>query len=408
MSEWENFQKDVLDVLEQYKGYFDFFERIGNLGEHKRPDCLAKVARENKKEVWIIDVKNKKGISEEDKNRMKNYSQSINRNLVDVGLSLKEAEKYEFRKIIITPHKESEIQKYEVVSSNELHQFLQKELIYSNSEKVARDLAKMLRKKQLSQKEARLIYRSVQPFKHRIESLNKELEDVEQSFGFLNVEQLHSSSDKLPVDVKITHKNHSDKLFLLDIPYREKDLDQLENKVEQLKNLVSDNYNQVYYGLINDFETENMGDYSVHPENLKDEISDKFGIFSYSELEDLFKPKFETKTEYHSNRIVCKGEIDRKFVLEIENVKDSEFVLKIHLNPDIIQKVKNHNINSRSKLFEFRENFLYQELSTTEDGKLNVNGVKMDKSEYYEKIRSNFQVPVNRSLMSKQVSKRKR
>ncbi|MFQ3275619.1 MAG: hypothetical protein ACI9LV_001009, partial [Candidatus Nanohaloarchaea archaeon] len=44
MSEWEVFQRDVLDVLRQYEGYFDYFERVGSLSDDSRPDCFGRIS----------------------------------------------------------------------------------------------------------------------------------------------------------------------------------------------------------------------------------------------------------------------------------------------------------------------------------------------------------------------------
>jgi len=36
---------------------FDFFERVGSLSDDSRPDCFARISREDKKEIWVIDAK---------------------------------------------------------------------------------------------------------------------------------------------------------------------------------------------------------------------------------------------------------------------------------------------------------------------------------------------------------------
>ena len=62
MKDWKVFQQDVLDVLRQYEGYLDFFERVGSLSDRSRPDSVARVSREDKKEVWVLDAKNKDSV----------------------------------------------------------------------------------------------------------------------------------------------------------------------------------------------------------------------------------------------------------------------------------------------------------------------------------------------------------
>ena len=75
--DWKVFQTDVLDLLRQYEGFFDSFERVGSLSDNSRPDAFARITREEKKEVWVLDAKNKGEISEEDEERMQKYIDQI-------------------------------------------------------------------------------------------------------------------------------------------------------------------------------------------------------------------------------------------------------------------------------------------------------------------------------------------
>jgi hypothetical protein len=168
VSEWDVFQTDVLDVLRQYEGFFDFFERVGSLSDNSRPDAFARVTREEKKEVWVLDAKNKDRIDDEDEKRMQKYADQIARSPVDVGLEVSELSDHDIRAVFITSGNASS--EFETVKFSGLHQFLQKELIYTDTDKIVRDVAKMVERRELSQSQARLLNESLRPFRRRPEA----------------------------------------------------------------------------------------------------------------------------------------------------------------------------------------------------------------------------------------------
>jgi len=56
-------------------------------------------------------------------------------------------------------------------------------------DKVVRDVSKMVERKQLSQSQARLLFRSLKPFEQRIEYATDALEDLEEKFQGLEVKK---------------------------------------------------------------------------------------------------------------------------------------------------------------------------------------------------------------------------
>ena len=155
MAEWDAFQADTLDILRQYDGHFDFFERVGSI-EDSRPDCLCRVTREDKKEIWIVDAKNKESIGSEDRKRLEKYRSKIKSNPVEVGLDYSEISDHTIR-IITVMNDNTDKSELETVKISSLHQFLQRELIYTDTSRVVRDISKMMKKGELSQNEARIL-----------------------------------------------------------------------------------------------------------------------------------------------------------------------------------------------------------------------------------------------------------
>ncbi|MFB6147386.1 MAG: hypothetical protein ABEJ66_00730 [Candidatus Nanohaloarchaea archaeon] len=120
---WEVFQRDVLDALRQYEGYFDFFERVGSLSD-SRPDCFARLTREGKKEIWIVDAKGKEEVEQDDLDRMEKYVEMVRSNPIDVGLELSELAEHDIRGVFVTQG-EGRVEDYEQVPFSRFHQFLQ-------------------------------------------------------------------------------------------------------------------------------------------------------------------------------------------------------------------------------------------------------------------------------------------
>jgi len=140
---------------------------------------------------------------------MEKYLNMLKSNPIDIGLEMTELSDYTFRGIFVTSSSSTELDDFETVSFNAFHQFLQSELVYTDTDKVVRDVSKMVERKQLSQSQARLLFRSLKPFEQRIEYATDALEDLEEKFQGLEVKRppISQFDFDLPVDAVVTHSS---------------------------------------------------------------------------------------------------------------------------------------------------------------------------------------------------------
>jgi hypothetical protein len=296
MTDWNVFQQDVLDVMKQYKGVVDCCERVGSLSDDSRPDCVARVSRENKKEIWIIDAKNKPGVNTDDIDRMNKYVRMVESNPIDIGLELSELADHSVRGIFVTSQADSGPENYEQVAFSSLHQFLQRELVYTDTDKVVRDVSKMVERKQLSQSQARLLFRSLKPFEERIEYATDALEDLEEKFQGLEVKRppLSQFDFDLPVDAVVTHSSR-DMAFLFDIPYSWDAVKEVDEKVEEVKSRLNDMDKEVFYAAINTFKPYDS-EFVMPPAEVEHEILEPAGLAPVAKIVAFFTPKVRTET----------------------------------------------------------------------------------------------------------------
>jgi len=401
MKDWDVFQRDVLDVLRQYEGFFDFFERVGSLSDDSRPDCFARVTRENKKEIWVIDAKNKPEIDSEDKERMEKYISMLKSNPIDAGLELGELSEYRFRGIFVTPRKEPETTEYESIKFKAFHQFLQKELVYTDTDKVVRDLSKMIERKQLSQSQARLLFNSVKPYEQRLDQALNVLEDLETEYIGLEVKNppLSSYDIEIPVDAVVTHKGR-DKAFLFDTPYSWEAVKNVDNKVEEVKKRLENLDKQVFYASINTFQ-EYSSEYVLQPEEVEKEIMKTAGIISPDRIAELFTPKVKTEKEYTDNGIIIKDTHGFGYRLEVRSANDIEHTVKAIMPEKSASKMKEAMINSRKEFGRIEGNLFKHSVSITEDFQVSYNGINESFNAYKDSVNSLYSKSVNPELSKK-------
>ncbi|MFB6180607.1 MAG: hypothetical protein ABEJ93_01900 [Candidatus Nanohalobium sp.] len=401
--DWKVFQQDVLDVLRQYRGYFDFFERVGSLSDDSRPDSFARISREGKKEVWVLDAKNKDEISEEDENRMKKYLEMVKSNPIDVGLQMTELSDYKVRGIFVTPRERPETG-FEAVKFSELHQFLQKELIYNNTSKLVRDLAKMAERKQLSQNQARLLFRSLKPFEDRLDQAMEKLEELEEKYVGLKLRKppLESFDFKVPVDAVLVHEDR-DKAFLIDIPYSEDEFEGIEEKVDEVKDRMSGIDREVYYAALDTFEGHNS-EYVHSLEDIESEIQRTAGIVSPEEIADLFTPKVSTKKFYEEDYIEVRDTEGLGFRLRVQTFNDFEHRIEIQLPEEATSRLKDRLMNSRKEFGAVEKGVVQQELEITEGLELEIEDEQKTWKEYRSDVKSLYSPAVN-PVLSKKITK---
>lgn len=399
-NDWKVFQQDVLDVLRQYEGYFDFFERVGSLSDDSRPDSFARITRDQKKEIWVLDAKNKAEINEDDEQRMGKYLDMAKSNPIDVGLQMSELSEYEIRGIFVTPQGRPETD-YETVKFSELHQFLQKELIYTDTRKVVRDLAKMAERKQLSQNQARLLFRSLKPFEDRLDEAMEKLEELEEKYVGLELRKppLSSFDFKVPVDAVLVHKER-EKAFLIDIPYSEDEFDGIEEKVGEVKDRMSGIDKEVYYAALDTFDGHDS-EFVHELREIEEEIKRTAGIVSPEELADLFTPKVSTEKSYEDDYIEVRDSEGLGFRLRIQSFDDVSHKVEILLPEEASSRIKDRMMNSRKEFGTVEEGLLQQEVEVTEQLEINLSGQEKELSEYRSDVKSLYHSAVNPVLSNK-------
>lgn len=401
MSDWEVFQRDVLDVLRQYEGFFDFFERVGSLSDDSRPDCFARISREDKKEIWVIDAKNKPEFNDGDIERMEKYVEMLKSNPIDVSLEMTELSEYSFRGIFVTSSKSTELEDFETVNFNAFHQFLQRELVYTDTDKVVRDVSKMVERKQLSQSQARLLFRSLKPFEERIDYATDALEDLEDKFQGLEVKRppISQFDFNLPVDAVVTHSSR-EMAFLFDIPYSWEAVKEVDEKVEEVKSRLNDMDKEVFYAAINTFKTYES-EFVMPPEEVEQEIMQTAGLVPVKKIVEIFTPKVRTKTVKKENSIVVKDTHGFGFRLEVRSNDDITHKIKASIPEEGISRMKETMMNSRTDFGNLSKNEFSQKITVTSDLEVEHDGSTESLEAYRDSVKSIFQSSVNPVLSKK-------
>lgn len=394
--DWKVFQTDVLDLLRQYEGFFDSFERVGSLSDNSRPDAFARITREEKKEVWVLDAKNKGEIGEEDEKRMQKYIDQVARNPTDVGLELSELSDHQLRGIFITSERASS--EYEVIGFKRLHQFLQKQLIYTDTDKIVRDVAKMVERKELSQSQARLLNRSLKPFRNRLEKVQSDLKMLEKEFVGLKLytPPFGSLDFSPPSDAVLMHKEREG-VFLIDIPYSPQEAEKAEERARQIEDRIEE---KAYYVSIHSFDVDS--EFACPPEKFKEKLTQVLGILSPEAVAEMFKPKFEVEKTYEDGYIVLKS--DRLgFHLRVASENDIDHRIEAALSSEAVSRMKERCTNSRTEFGVFEGDKWSQSITVKEDLSIEHTGVESLES-YRQSVKNIFHSSVN-PVYSKKVAK---
>lgn len=392
---WDVFQRDVLDTIRQYEGYFDFFERVGALSERSRPDCFARITREGKKEIWILDMKNKAETDADDEKRMEKYMEMIESDPVDVGLDYSEIAEHEVRKIIVTP--EPADSKYENVALPELHQFLQRELVYTDTDKVVRDVAKLMKKGQLSQEQARLLYRSVEPYQNGLNQLKTVLNQMEERYTGVETDFSNDFAERygVAVDAVLKHESRS-KTFLIDVPYNEEAVPELEQKIEAVRDRIERIEGEVFYAAVNRFKTTESP-FIYQPDEFESEFQRDAGVISPFQIAELFEPKIPVETTSKDN-VVIKENMDTGFRLEVNSSDDVEHKIKVKMPDEAVKRLKDTRMNARKQLGEIKGSSFNLELEVDEDMEVHHSGVSETFNSFKSSVENVFCSGVNAEL----------
>ncbi len=393
MKDWKVFQQDVLDVLRQYEGYFDFFERVGSLSDRSRPDSVARISREDKKEIWILDAKNKDEVDEEDLERMNQYIKSLKRKPLDVGLEEAEISSYEFRPVFVLSDRSQVDMDADLVPFSALHQFLQRELVYTDTSRAVREIAKMAERRQLSHGQIRLLAQSLKPYEDRVQTVVDDLKKLETDYSSLELEKPFEEGEA-PVDVVVRHKPSGQKFFF-DIPYSREELDRIDDRVEDLKEVV-DSDASVYYAAVNTFE-EVESDFIIRKEKLEREINETLGILSVEKVADVFEPKVKCTRSYGDGFIEIKPVDSDEMVLKVNTEDDRSFRVEALLSDEIISRLKERKLNSGNSFGRIEDNRFIHEFEVNEDlriehdsGEETLSSYKRNVADFYHSVISSF------------------
>lgn len=399
-SDWMVFQQDVLDVLRQYEGFFNHSERVGSLSDDSRPDFVARIDREDKKEVWIVDAKSKPEVNDEDRKRMKKYLEMLESNPIDLGLEISEISGYRFRGIFVTSSGDLELEKFEQTRFSALHQFLQKELVYTDTEKVVRDVAKMMERKQLSQSQARLLFRSLKPFENSREKALNQLEELETKYVGLKLKKAPFDGKDLPVEAMLVHEPR-DKIFLIDIPYSKEALKEVTDKVEEVKNTLEDSGKEVFFAALDTFNTENSPKHVYGLDEIEEEITETAGIISPVEVAELFTPKISTRKKWQDGFVDIHDTHELDFRARVSTQNDVKHRVEVQLEEKALESIRERKLNARKDFGQIQEGKFLLEFEINEDMEVVFGDSTESLKNFRDTIRSVYQSAVNPVLSRK-------
>ncbi len=397
---WMVFQRDVLDVLRQYRGYFDFTERIGSLKDSSRPDFVARTDRQNKKEVWVVDAKSKRKVSEDDRERMRKYVEMLKSNPIDLGLEISELSEYKFRGIFITKSREADNDVFESVSFSCLHQFLQNELVYTDTDSVVRDVAKMMQRKQLSQSQARLLHRSIKPFQKTRRKVLNQLEKIKSSYIGLKIRK-PPFDRRLPVEAVLEHSERPE-TFMIDIPYSKDALEKIEEKIDTIRTNLAVDGNKVYFMAIDTFDRSSDSEYISSIQSFEEELSSTAGILSVEEVADLFTPKVSSSRSWEDGFLKIEG-IDDRFTIRIYTDDDIHFIIKADIPEESISRIRDMELNSGRQLGNVDGDMFKLEFEINHDQEIRLDEEKLSLQNFKDRVRAVYQASVN-PVLSKTVT----
>ncbi|MFB6245086.1 MAG: hypothetical protein ABEJ03_01940 [Candidatus Nanohaloarchaea archaeon] len=398
MSDWEAFQRDVLDVVRQYNGYFNFFEQIGSLSDSSRPDCFTRVTREKKKEVWILDAKSKPEIDVQDRERMKDYIERLKSNPVDVGLDHAEMDEHEVRPMMVTPV-DTESDEFRCIPFRELHQFLQKELVYTDTDRAVRELGKMVERGQLSHEQARLLHDSLTPYRKGINQLRTILNDIESSYAGAEASFSSDVADKygIAVDAVLEHAPRS-KIFLIDVPYNSESIEEVKSKKDFIQDRMETSSEEVLYAAVNRFESDS--DILHAPEEFEEAVRRRSAAISARDIARFFEPQVPVQESFESGK--CRLENQKlDFALHVETEDDVRHYIQADLPQKARRSLSEKFMNSQKKFGMLEDGKFKINLEITEDYTIRHSGTCQDIESFRQSVRELFLSSVSRSLAGK-------
>lgn len=398
-SDWMVFQQDVLDVLRQYEGFMDFSERVGSLRDDSRPDFVARISREDKKEIWVVDAKRKPEVDSEDFQRMRKYLEMLESNPIDIGLEMGEISEYETRGVFVTSSGELNLDEFEQVKFSGLHQFLQRELVYTDTEKVVRDVAKMMERKELSQSQARLLFRSLKPFDRSRNRALKVLEELETDYVGLELEKAPFDQE-LPVEAILRHEPRG-KVFMIDVPYSRKELEKVPEKVEEVKKVLKGSEEEVYFAALDTFKTGTKLSHVYSIDELSEEIRKTASVLSPEEVAEMFEPKIKTERNWRNGFLEIRDEGELGFSMRVATDDDIRYRVEVEPGGKALESIRERKMNTRNSFGEIKDGKLNVEFKVKEGLEVEHDSTREKLSGFRDTVKSVYSSSVNPVLSRK-------
>ncbi|PSH01713.1 MAG: hypothetical protein BRC27_01250, partial [Nanohaloarchaea archaeon SW_10_44_10] len=205
----------------------------------------------------------------------------------------------------------------------------------------------------------------------------------------------------VPVDAVVTHEKR-EVAFLFDIPYSWDAVKSVDDKAEEIKEVLEDIDKEVYYAAINTFG-DHESEYLVKPEEIEREIRETAGVLSPSEVVDIFQPKIRTEKEFEDGEIRLRGK-ETDFRIAVSSRNDIKHRVEAVLPEKAASEIKNSFMNSHTELGKVIDNRFVLEFEVTEDFGIRTEQEKSFK-DFKDSVKSIFGSSVN-PVLGKKVSAR--
>jgi hypothetical protein len=347
----------------------------------------------------VVDAKRKPELDSEDYSRMRKYLEMLESNPIDIGLEMGEISEYETRGVFVTSSGDLQLEEFEQVKFSALHQFLQRELVYTDTEKVVRDVAKMMERKELSQSQARLLFRSLKPFDRSRERALEVLEELETEYVGLELEEAPFDQE-LPVEAVLRHGPRG-KVFMVDVPYSRNELEKVPEKVEEVKKVLKDSEEEVYFAALDTFKTGSQHPHVYGIDELSEEIRRTASVLSPEEVAEMFEPKIETEREWRNGYLEIRDARNLGFSMRVATEDDVNYRVEVEPGEKALESIRERMMNTRNSLGEIRDGKLELEFTVREGLEIEHDSTRENLSGFRDTVKAVYSSSINPVLSRK-------
>jgi hypothetical protein len=242
-----------------------------------------------------------------------------------------------------------------------------------------------------------MLYRSLKPYIDTLNASKRSLKELETRYAGLELLEppISSYDSSLPVDAVLKHSERQ-MSFLIDIPYSKKSVNELDNRVEELRKLLSDSEN-VYYAALNRFDSVDSK-WVYRPEELEAEIKSTAGIVSAEEVAEWFKPKIPLEREIQDGALKY---VSEGFTLQVATENDVEHRVTALLPDGAAKALSDRFSNSMVDFGSLKGNRFQMDLEVTKNNEIKYPGGSESPSSFESKARNFFRSTLGREIASK-------